>query len=264
MERSRSTLAAKATLALAAAIATTVFSAPPALAGIPVIDGGNLVQNIMQAVQQVAAVEKQIQQYQTQLQQYQNMLQNSLAPAAYIWDQANQTINKLLAAQDTLAYYKRQAGSIDSYLSRYKDISYYRTSPCFTAGGTCTAQQRQALLDARANNSEAVKQANDAVIKGVNDQQKTLQAEANNLRRLQSQAAGAQGQMEALQAANQLASAQTNQLLQIRGLLVAQQVAEATRDEADRDRQAQQAAAAQSIRNTSNITHSQAKSWEFH
>lgn len=237
MERSRS-LAAKA--ALAAAIATTMLSAaPPALAGIPVIDGGNLVQNIMQAMQSVAAVEKQIQQYQTQLQQYQNMLQNSLAPAAYIWDQANQTISKLLAAQDTLAYYKQQAGSIDSYLSRYQDISYYRTSPCFTVGGTCSAQQRQALLDAQANNSEAVKRANDAVLKGVNDQQKTMLADADNLRRLQSQASSAQGQMEAIQAANQLASAQTNQLLQIRGLLAAQQVAEATRAEADADHQAQ-------------------------
>ena len=31
---------------------------------------------------------KQIEQYQTQLQQYENMLQNTMAPAAYIWDQA--------------------------------------------------------------------------------------------------------------------------------------------------------------------------------
>nr|WP_061278214.1 hypothetical protein [Xylella fastidiosa] len=36
-------------------------------AGMPVIDISNLEQNIVSAVQQVAAVEKQIQQYQTQL-----------------------------------------------------------------------------------------------------------------------------------------------------------------------------------------------------
>ncbi len=252
-------LAAKG-FALAVVLAGSFASAPPALAGIPVIDGGNLVQNIMQAVQQVAAVEKQIQQYQTQLQQYQNMLQNSLAPASYIWDQANQTINKLLNAQDTLAYYKQQAGSIDSYLSRYQDISYYRTSPCFTAGGTCTDQQRQALLDARSNNSEAVKRANDAVLKGVDQQQDTLQTDADNLRRLQSQASGAQGQMEAIQAANQLASAQTNQLLQIRGLLVAQQAAQATRAEADADHEAQQAAASAQFR-SGHYTESPKREW---
>jgi len=36
----------------------------------------------------VAQTLKQIEQYQTQLQQYENMLQNTMAPAAYIWDQA--------------------------------------------------------------------------------------------------------------------------------------------------------------------------------
>ena len=43
-------------------------------AGIPVIDGTNVVQTTISAIQNVAAVEKQIQQYGTQLQQYQNML----------------------------------------------------------------------------------------------------------------------------------------------------------------------------------------------
>ena len=74
----------------------------PAQAGIPVIDGTNVVQTTISALNNVAAVQKQIEQYVTQLQQYQNMLQNSLAPAAYIWDQANSTINKLMQAQDTL------------------------------------------------------------------------------------------------------------------------------------------------------------------
>ncbi|MGG7388969.1 type IV secretion system protein, partial [Escherichia coli] len=71
----------------------------PVKAGIPVIDGTNVVQTTISAVNNVQAVTKQIQQYQTQLQQYENMLQNTVAPAAYIWDQANSTINKLLQVQ---------------------------------------------------------------------------------------------------------------------------------------------------------------------
>ncbi|EPE1292515.1 P-type conjugative transfer protein TrbJ, partial [Escherichia coli] len=59
----------------------------------------------------------------------------------------------------------------------------------------------------------------------------------------QTQATGAQGQMEAIQAANQLASAQTNQLLQIRSLLVAQQNAAATLAQAQADKESQQIAA---------------------
>lgn len=234
----------------------------PAHAGIPVIDATNVVQTTISATQNVAAVEKQIQQYQTQLQQYQNMLQNTLAPAAWVWDQANQTINKLLQAQDTLSYYKNQAGSLDAYLSRYQDVSYYRTSPCFTSSG-CSNSQRQALLDAQANGSTAQKSANDAVLKAVDQQQQTLTTDAVHLRSLQSQATSAQGQMEALSAANELASAQTNQLLQIRGMLAAQAAAQATRAENVADKEALQAVAAQQLRDGSNITSSTPKNWTF-
>jgi P-type conjugative transfer protein TrbJ len=113
----------------------------PVKAGIPVIDGTNVVQTTISAVNNVQAVTKQIQQYQTQLQQYENMLKNTVAPAAYIWDQANSTINKLLQAQDTLNYYKNQAGSLDSYLKRYQDVNYYRSSPCFNSNVECTAMK---------------------------------------------------------------------------------------------------------------------------
>jgi type IV secretion system protein TrbJ len=64
---------------------------------------------------------------------------------------------------------------------------------------------------------------------------------------LQTQAAGAKGQMEAIQAANQLASAQTNQLLQIRSLLVAQQNAATTLAHAQADKEAQQIAADEKV-----------------
>ncbi|WP_349356355.1 type IV secretion system protein, partial [Escherichia coli] len=125
----------------------------PVKAGIPVIDGTNVVQTTISAVNNVQAVTKQIQQYQTQLQQYENMLKNTVAPAAYIWDQANSTINKLLQAQDTLNYYKNQAGSLDSYLKRYQDVNYYRASPCFNSNVECTADEISALRKAEQNSS---------------------------------------------------------------------------------------------------------------
>ncbi|WP_322005820.1 P-type conjugative transfer protein TrbJ [Paraburkholderia tropica] len=228
-------------------------------AGIPVIDATNVVQTTISAMQNVAAVEKQIQQYQTQLQQYQNMLQNTLAPAAWVWDQAQTTMNKLVQAQDTLSYYKNQAGSLDSYLSRYGDVSYYKTSPCFSGGG-CSTSEMQALQIAQSNGSTAQKSANDAVLKAIDLQQQTLTSDAANLRSLQSQATSAQGQMQAIQTANQLASAQNNQLLQIRGMLAAQAAAQATRAENVTDREALQAAGDQQFR-SGGYTKSPTKSW---
>lgn len=245
--------------ALLASFVASVMTLP-AQAGIPVIDGTNVVQTTISAVNNVQAVAKQIQQYQTQLQQYENMLQNTVAPAAYIWDQANSTINKLLQAQDTLNYYKNQAGSLDSYLKRYQDINYYRSSPCFNSNISCTAEEIAALRNADKDNSEARKKANDAVFKALDEQQDTLQSDANNLADLQSQASGAKGQMEAIQAANQLASAQTNQLLQIRSLLVAQQNAATTLAQAQADKEAQQAAASETFR-AGTYSKSPEKSW---
>lgn len=239
-------LAAKAGLLFALAAGFSM----PAHAGIPVIDGGNLVQNIMSAIEEVAQTLKQIEQYKTQLDQYENMLQNTAAPAMSIWEDAQSTINGLMSATNTLNYYKQQAGSLDSYLSKFKDVNYYKTTPCFTSGG-CSESQLASLRESQELGNESQKKANDAVFRGLDKQQTDIQNDASTLRRLQSGAQGADGQMAALGYANQLASHQSNQLMQIRALLIAQQNAVTTKMQADQDREAQQQAASTALRNGS-------------
>ncbi|HBP4581695.1 TPA: P-type conjugative transfer protein TrbJ [Pseudomonas aeruginosa] len=231
-------LAAKIALSIAATFGVATM---PAQAGIPVLDGTNLSQTTVTAIQQVAQVQKQIDQYRTQLQQYENMLQNTVAPAAYIWDQAQSTINGLMQSIDTLNNLTNQAGSLDAYLGKFQDVSYYKSSPCFTSAG-CSDTERAALEKTRALASQSQKAANDALFKGIKDQQENLKSDARQLERLQSKAQGAQGQMEALGYANQLASQQANQLLQIRGLLLAQQNAIGAQLQAQTDREAREAA----------------------
>ena len=230
-----------------------------AVAGIPVVDGLNVNQYTISAIQNVAAVTKQIEQYKTQLEQYENMLQNTAAPATYIWDEADQTISKLQAAQDTLTYYKNQAGSLESYLSKYQDVSHYSASPCFGVQG-CTSEDQRAISKARADASTARKQASDALLKNVDSQQDTLQKDADNLAAMQHHAVTANGQMQAIQSANQLASAQANQLLQIRSLLVAQQNAVATEAQINGDRDSQQVSADHHVLSGQNSA-SVEKSW---
>ena len=130
-------LAAKVALVVTL-MAGSITTMSPAQAGIPVIDATNLSQNIITAIESVAQTLKQIEEYRTQLQQYENMIQNTVAPAAYIWDQAQQTINGLMNAVDTLNYYKTQLGSLDGYLGKFQDVAYYRSSPCFNGSGGCT------------------------------------------------------------------------------------------------------------------------------
>jgi P-type conjugative transfer protein TrbJ len=189
----------------------------------------------MTAIESVAQTLKQIEEYRTQLQQYENQLQNTLAPAAYIWDQAQSTINGLMNAVNTLDYYRNQLGSLDSYLGKFQDVAYYRGSPCFSAAG-CSDAERAAMEQNRNLASESQKKANDALFKGLEQQQRNLTADARQLERLQSAA-------QAIGFANQLAANQANQLLQIRGLLIAQQNAATARMQAQADLEAQQQAA---------------------
>lgn len=232
---------------IASSISLALVLSNTAIAGIPVADGLNLTQTTMSAIQNVAAVTKQIEQYKKQLEQYENMLVNTAAPGAYVWDEVNLTINKLVQAQRSLEYYKNQTGSIDAYLSKYGNVNYYRSSPCFKTEG-CTDADRANLANLRAFQSEAVSRANADVIRTVGEQQATLSNEAVKLQQLQNQAGTADGQMKALQAANQLASAQTNQLLQLRALLTAQSQAAATLAQQKADRQAQEDAASEMFR----------------
>jgi P-type conjugative transfer protein TrbJ len=214
----------------------------PAYAVIPVIDGANLAQTIVSATENVAQTLKQIEQYRTQLQQYENMLQNTMAPTAYVWDQAVVTMNRLRGAIDTLNYYKTQTGSLDAYLGKFQDVAYYRSSPCFNAG--CSKAEWETInRNAVQLGSEAQKRANDALFRGLDRQQDAIEADARQLERLQSGVQGVNGQMQAIGFANQLASQQANQLLQIRALLIAQQNAEATRAQTIADQEARTRAA---------------------
>ena len=240
-------------------LAIAIAHLQPALAGIPVADGLNLGQTTISAMQSVAAVVKQIEQYRTQLMQYENMLQNTAAPSSYIWDQADQTITRLLEAQNTLSYYRNQAGSLENYLSKFQDASHYSASPCF-GSQTCSDQDKRAIVTARAEASTARKLSTDALLMSVDRQQNTLQRDANNLANMQRQAVNAEGQMQAIQSANQLASAQANQLIQIRSLLVAQQNAVATEAQIAGDRESQQQAADQHALSGNN-SQSAERSW---
>lgn len=219
----------------------------PAQAGIPVIDGANLGQNLISAIENVAHTLKQIQQYQTQLQQYQNMLQNTTAPSRQIWDSATMTMNQLRGSIDTLSYYKNSLGSIDAYLGKFKNAAEYRDSPCYSVRG-CTQAEWAAMTASERLGSESQKRATDALFRGLDRQQDSMQADALQLQSLQSAAQGSAGHLEAIGYANQLASHQSNQLLQIRALLIAQQNALATRNQALADREAKEEAASTAIR----------------
>jgi P-type conjugative transfer protein TrbJ len=231
-------LAAK--IALVIVLLTGLVS--PAQAGIPVIDGGNLVQNVISTIESITQTLKQIEEYKTQLEQYENQLQNSLTLSRFEWDDAQTTMRNLRNSVDTLNMYKNRLGSLEKYLEKYQDLAHYENSPCFNESGECTAEERAAMEANMRLIMEARKNANDDLFRVVDQQHGLLQDDADTLASLQTNSQSADGQMQALQYANQFASQQTNQLLQIRGMMLAQQNAMATRDAAEADEVARDAA----------------------
>jgi len=197
-------------------VALVIVAALPATSpatGIPVLDVSNLVQNTTTALKQVAAYAQQVQQYQLQLQQYANQVRNTLAPAAQIWQTAQGTMNSVMGTVNMF----QNGSQLQGYLSQFQNVNYWLSAPP-------TAYTYQTA------GSVAQKLANDAMVKGIVQQQAQIQADAANLQRLQSQASTADGQMKALTAANELAALQQEQLLEIRALLLQEQQALAARN----------------------------------
>lgn len=210
--------------------------------GAPVFDFANWLENGKIILNQVSQYKTQVDQYKNQLEQYQNMLENTKSLTSFQWDNANGVINNLLDATNTIDYYKQEAGSFQGYLDRFQSQEYYQKTHCFNGDGRCSPDELKKINQNQLSTSVAQKRANDAMLKGIDKQQQNLKSDSERLRILQSQAQSAQGQKQALQAASQLASNQSHQLLQIRGLLLAQQNAQATKDAAALNKEAIQAA----------------------
>lgn len=210
--------------------------------GAPVFDVANWVQNGKMLLNQANEYKTQVDQYNNQINQYQNMLDNTKSLTSFQWDNANSVINNLLESTNTIDYYKQEAGSLQSYLDRFQSQEHYQKTACFNGSGQCSTEELKKIKQARLAASVAEKRANDAMLKGIDKQQQSLKADSAKLRTLQTQAQSAEGQKQALQAASQLASQQNHQLMQIRGLMMAQQNAQAVKDAASADKEAIQSA----------------------
>jgi P-type conjugative transfer protein TrbJ len=155
------------------------------------------------------------------------MVKNTVAPVAWVWNEATQTYQTFRSYADMLQYYAK-GGGVEGYLSTFQSVAYYAGSPCFTAQG-CSWAEIQAIHDRERAASEAEKRANDAQIRGVSLGQDQLQQDAADLMAVQKAAQSSQGRNEMLGASNQLAAANANNLLAVRALLLQQQAAENAR-----------------------------------
>ena len=216
-------------------------------AGFPVADPINLIPNFLTSLESTLQTAQQVEEYRVQLQQFQFELQNTLKPVEEVWDDAQDTINGLIAITDRLRFHRNQIGSFDDFLSKFQDVDYYLNSPCFRDPLSCSASELDLMNQAKKTASLSQKDANDALFASIDQQQGNLVRDSAQLQRLQRSASSADGQLAALGYANQLSSHQSNQLLQIRSILLSQQSAEVARLAADADEDSRGKARAEQV-----------------
>jgi len=229
-----------------------VLALPNRTRAIPVFDSGNFAQNLVSAIEAVDQTLTQIMTYQNQLLQYEEMVRNGLAPAVYTWDRIVSIQNKLHTIARSLRDYRHWLRDLDDYLSKFADLDYYRSARCYGSDLSCPESEWERILresqDMHGLASESRKKTLDQLMRALETSEEELAADSANLEKLQRQAQAAEGHMQALQAGNQLASAEVYQLMQIRIIMVAQYRAIAVQLLVEQAREAQRTAAGERYR----------------
>jgi len=257
-----------AALALAAALAmpiTAPITVPTAQAsGIPTVDIAAIAQAILQVMESIQQTTSLMEQYETQLEQYENQLQHSLAPAAYIWEQASITMSKLERAQAMLDVYNNQLGGLEGYLGQFKDVNWYKRSPCFSKNG-CTPEELKAMAELHerilAEQNKAQLDTNQKAVELAVVQIKTSENASKQIKQIQSQASSAQGQLQAIGATNQFAALQGEQLININNQMATLIQLLARQAEYAQQNQIHEQEFAAKVLSTDNIKPSQRKIW---
>jgi P-type conjugative transfer protein TrbJ len=160
--------------------------------------------HVLSYAEQLTQYAKQVQQYETQLQQYQTQLQNLQALGNFKWADASTSLDQLVGTVNGTA------GAYNAFLSQFKPQALWNQLP------PTVSAFRQSVVASSATEIAAYA----ATVQNLATQNASMAHDAAVLSKMTASAQGVTGQLQALQAGMQLASAQVAQLQQMRGLLL--------------------------------------------
>lgn len=208
----------------------------PAAAAWPVTctNCSSLFNQLMEYVKQLEQYRTQLQSYSTQLSQYRNMVQNTVSLPMQVWSDVQGDIAQIKSLSDASSLLTGNSGDI---LTRLNSATGYANH---VAG---LANMPGQILDWQ----RSFKTATDNFGRTLGLQQDQSRDAASLLRRLQSHSEGADGQMRALQAGNELAAAAVGQIMRVQATISATAQYQAQRDIVEADRTALRDAAMQAF-----------------
>lgn len=226
----------KKSLALLVISLFSIFTVTESSYAFVLTDWVNYIENCKILAEEIMHTKQNIEQYKNMLLRYKNMVLNSARPDKQIWSNIQSLTQELQQASYRYQQYTRQLGGMEAYAKKFADYQTYQKIKLLDPNGDGAKQ----VEEQRAFASQAQKQATDAMLQTTEQQQKSIEKDAQQIDELQQAARAADGQLAAASYNNQLAGQQNKQLLQIRNLLTTQQAAEATKMRADATRQAQE------------------------
>ncbi len=185
---------------------------------------------LLEYAKEAQALETQLLQYQTQLQQYTNMITNTVALPQEIWGTVQSDIMRVQALSNAASMLSGNSGSMITRLQSASAYANQVASLGNIAGQFTTWQQTIG------NNLNTMGQT-------LGLQQSQQRNEAAILQALQQHSQSAKGQMQAIQAGNELAGANAAQLAQIQATLASTAQMQATGMAVQADRTATEDAA---------------------
>jgi P-type conjugative transfer protein TrbJ len=185
---------------------------------------------LLEYAKQAQQLATQLQQYETQLQQYANMVTNTVALPQQMWGTVQADIMQVRSLSNAASLLSGNAGSIVTRLQSASGYASQAANLGNIAGQFTTWQQTIGDNVNTLGRTLALQQ----------DQQA---GNATLLTTLESHSQSAQGQMQAIQAGNELAHANAAQLQQIQATLTATAQMQATGMAVDADRRASEDAA---------------------
>ena len=215
---------------LVAAASLGVSVAAPARAQMAVADGPGIIQWVKQTATQAQQLQQQAQAYATQLQQYTNMVQNTVALPYQAWSTVQGDIMQVRNLSNAASLLSGNSGSMIQRLGSAAGYASQASNIGNIAGQFTMWQQTIG------NNV-------DTLGRTLGLQQGQQQSNAALIERMQAQSATATGQLQVLQAGNELAGATANQLIQIQATLAATAQLQAGNATAASDRRASEDAA---------------------
>lgn len=183
------------------------------------------VQQLISYAKEAGQYVTQLEQYKTQLQSYINMITNTLSLPQQIWSSVEGDIMQVQALSNAGSLLSGNSGSL---IQRLQNAGAYANQvDNLTNIGSQFTMYQTAIGNNLAQMGKAL---------GI--QQGQEQSNAALLTALQAHSQNAQGQMQAIQAGNELAHQQATQLLQIQATLSTTAQMQATKIAADADRSA--------------------------